>query len=562
MRGFSVRAESRVGSLVRVTAPAPPALLRTVPAWLRTLAADFGDRTAIVGDSGRFCYAELEEVSARIAQSLLEAGVGKGTHVGICLPNGPEWVLAWLAAARIGAVAVPLNTFSKTRELGWMLRHADVAVLLTIASLGSIDFLAQLEEIDSGLVAQAPGRLVSTALPHLRRVYSFGGTRAWTAPAESLANAPADARFDAALLRAAEAEVAASDPLFILYSSGSTADPKGAVHAHGPVLRHSRRLGSIRGVAADDRIWSPMPFFWVGGIVFSLLGAMHAGACLLTESIFEPGATLRLLERERATAAIGWPHFGKLLVEHPDHPKRDLSALRAGNLPMLLPPDVCPTDPELRPNGLGMTETCGPHSYTGERPLPESLRGCFGHAIPGVLHKIVDPESGAALPAGATGEICVRGDSLMLGLYKRERAETFDADGWYHTGDAGFLTRDGLLYFQGRLGDMIKTAGANVTPSEVESVLMGFAEVKAAFVVGVADATRGENVAAAIVPEPGAAIDVAELRARTRGQLAAYKVPRHVLVTELAALPFTDSGKIEKRKLRALLEGLVASQQI
>lgn len=532
--------------------------VQTVPPWIRALAAAFGDRTAIVGDTGRLTYSELDAISARIARSLLAAGVSKGTHVGICLPNGPEWVLAWLSAARIGAVAVPLNTFSKTRELGWMLRHADIAVLLTAASLGSIDFLAQLEEIDPALGGQAPARLLSARLPHLRHVFSFGDTRKWTRPAESLAEGPSDARFDDALLRAVEAEVAASDPMLILYSSGSTADPKGAIHAQGSVLRHSRRLGAIRGVTTDDRIWSPMPFFWVGGIVFSLLGSMHAGACLLTESVFEPGATLRLLERERATAAVGWPHFGKLLVEHPDRPKRDLSALRAGNLPVLLPPEVCPADPELRPNGLGMTETCGPHTYTGEQPLPESLRGCFGRAIPGVEHEIVDPETGAALANGEVGEICVRGDSLMLGLYKRERSETFDADGWYHTGDAGLFDTDGRLFFKGRLGEMIKTAGANVTPSEVESVLMGFAEVKAAFVVGVADATRGENVAAAVVPEPGAAIDVATLRARVKAQLAAYKVPRHVFLAELTALPFTDSGKIEKRKLRALLEARLA----
>lgn len=536
--------------------------MQTVAPWIRALAAEHGGRTAIVGDSGRLDYAALDAISARIARSLLAAGVGKGTHVGLCFPNGPEWVLAWLAVARIGAVAVPINTFSKTRELAWMLRHADVAVLLTVASLGGVDFLAQLEEIDPALRDGPPERLVSTALPHLRQVFSFGDTRAWSRRGEALADGPQDGRFDDALLHAVEAAVAPSDPMLILYSSGSTSDPKGAIHAQGSVLRHSRRLGAIRGVGPDDRIWSPMPFFWVGGIVFSLLGSMHAGACVLTQSIFEPGATLRMLERERATTAIGWPHFGKLLVEHPDHPKRDLSALRSTNLPGLLPPEVCPTDPELRPNGLGMTETCGPHTYTGEEPLPESLRGCFGRAVPGVEHRIVDPETGATLAPGAVGEICVRGDSLMLGLYKRERAETFDTDGWYHTGDAGLFTDDGLLYFKGRLGEMIKTAGANVTPSEVESVLMGFAEVKAAFVVGVADATRGENVAAAVVPEPGASIDVAGLRARVKAQLAAYKVPRHVLVAELGALPFTDSGKIEKRKLRAMLEGLVAAREI
>jgi acyl-CoA synthetase (AMP-forming)/AMP-acid ligase II len=342
--------------------------------------------------------------------------------------------------------------------------------------------------------------------------------------------------------------------MLILYSSGSTADPKGAVHAHGSVLRHSAALGQLRGVREDDRMWSPMPFFWVGGLVFSLLGAMHAGACVLVEDVFDPGRTLALLERERATAAVGWPHFGKALVEHPEFPKRDLSPLRAGNIPVLLPPEICPADPELRPNGLGMTETCGPHTYTGEGALPEERRGCFGPAVSGVEHKVVDPASGAVLPPGAVGEICVRGYSLMQGLYKVERSETFDADGFYHTGDAGFFTPDGLLYFKGRLGEMIKTAGANVTPSEVESVLTAMPEVKAAYVVGVADATRGENVAAAVVLEPGASLAPEAIRQRTKDLLAAYKVPRHVWVTTMDALPFTDSGKIDKRRLRAQLE--------
>jgi acyl-CoA synthetase (AMP-forming)/AMP-acid ligase II len=239
-----------------------------------------------------------------------------------------------------------------------------------------------------------------------------------------------------------------------------------------------------------------------------------------------------------------------------------LSALRAGNIPNLLPPTICPPDPELRPNGLGMTETCGPHTYTGEGALPEERRSCFGAAIAGVEHKVVDPDSGRVLGAGEVGEICVRGYSLMQGLHKRERGETFDRDGFYHTGDAGLFTADGLLYFKGRLGEMIKSGGANVTPSEVESLLASFAEVKEAFVVGVADALRGENVAAAVVLEPGASIAAEAIRARAKAQLAAYKVPRHLIVAEHDALPFTDTGKIDKRKLRALLEARIAAGEV
>jgi acyl-CoA synthetase (AMP-forming)/AMP-acid ligase II len=545
-----------------VSVPNFPDFDPTTPVLIRGLAARHGDRELIVADDGRLTYAEADAISARMARSLLAAGAGKGTRIGICFANGAEWVLAWLAATRIGAIAVPLNTFFKARELGWMLRHADVAILLTTARLGSNDLLAHLEAIAPELRDAVPGALRTPALPYLRSVYAFGDHRSWTLPGESLRHEPADAAIDDALLRAVEACVTPADPMLILYSSGSTADPKGAVHTHGTVVRHGYQLGQLRGVQSGDRLWSPMPFFWVGGLVFSLLGAMHAGACLVTESVFDPARTLALLERERVTSAVGWPHFGKALVEHPDFAKRDLSALRAGNIPNLLPPDVCPADPELRPNGLGMTETCGPHTYTGEGALPEERRGCFGPAIAGVEHKVVDPESGRVLGPNEVGELCVRGYSLMQGLYKRERDESFDADGFYHTGDAGYFTEDGLLYFKGRLGEMIKSAGANVTPSEVESLLTSFAEVKAAYVVGVADAQRGENVAAAIVLEPGASLDASELRKRAKAQLAAYKVPRHVWIAEQDALPFTDTGKIEKRKLRALLEARVAAGEV
>jgi acyl-CoA synthetase (AMP-forming)/AMP-acid ligase II len=535
-----------------------------LPVMLRTLAERFGPRELIVADGRRLGYAEAEERSARLARSLLAAGAGKGTRVGICFPNGVEWVLAWLATARIGALAVPLNTFFKARELAWILRHSDVSILLTTASFLGHDYLGRLEEAAPELRHGHPGRLRVPALPYLRAVHAWGAEAGslpvWAQAGEALEAGPDDPAVDDALLRAVEAEVRPADPMMILYSSGSTADPKGAIHGHGSMIRHAWNLAHLRGVRPDDRAWSPMPFFWVGGLVFSLLGTMHAGACLLTEAAFEPGRTLELLERERATAAVGWPHFGKALVEHPDFPRRDLGALRAGNVPKLLPPEVCPPDPELRPNGLGMTETCGPHTYTGEGPLPEALRAAFGPAVPGAEHKVVDPETGAPLEAGKSGEICVRGPSLMLGLYKLEREQVFDADGYYHTGDLGFFTPEGILFFQGRRGEMIKSGGANVTPSEVESVLAGLPEVKEAFVVGVADPQRGENVAAAVVLEPGAALSPEELRAHAKAQLAAYKVPRHVVVAAHDDLPFTATGKIDKRRLRALLEARLAGR--
>jgi acyl-CoA synthetase (AMP-forming)/AMP-acid ligase II len=543
----------------------PPTSTATLPNLVRGQARRFGERPFITLGPERISYAEAESRSARLARGLLATGVGKGTRVGVMFPNGPGWVVAWLAAARIGAIVVPLNTFYKPRELGWVLGHADVDTLLTVSRFRSNDYLERLESVAPTLAERSELPLFVPELPRLRSVYAWGeeGERSWARTADALELALTEhGEIDDAFLEAVEATVTPADPMLIIYSSGSTAEPKGAIHGHGAVLRHSENLNAFRDLEADDRIFSPMPFFWVGGLVFTLLAAMHRGAFLVCEEVFLPGDTLALLERERVTIAAGWPHYSKAMLAHPTFAQRDLSSIRGGNLYDMLPGALRPGDPELRSNSLGMTETCGPHSIDRmDVDLPESLRGSFGRAAPGVEHKVVEPESGAPLPAGEPGEICVRGASLMQGLYKVEREDTFDRDGFYHTGDGGWLSEDGHLYFQGRLGDMIKTAGASVAPREVEVALEALPEVASAFVVGVADDLRGQNVAAAVVLERGRALDATECRTRLRRELSAYKVPRHTFFFEKSELPFTDSGKIDKRRLEPLLIERIASQQ-
>jgi len=532
----------------------------TVPVFVRRLAERHGERELIVQDGRRLTFAQAEARSARLARELLARGVTKGAHVALLFPNGPEWVVAWLAITRIGAVAVPINTFYKARELGWTLRHADADTLLTTARFLGHDYLARLEEVAPGLGAARGSALFLSELPFLRRVAVWGGgERSWALGGEALEAAAGEAAgVDEACLRAVEAQVRPADEMILLYSSGSTAEPKGALHTHASVLQHSYNLSAHRDLKESDRVWSPMPFFWVGGFVFAFVGNLQAGATTLCEEVFEPGRTLAFLERERATVALGWPHFGKALAEHPDAKTRDLSALRAGNVPDILPPEVVPPDPRRRGNALGMTETCGPHTWS-EGVLSERLAGSFGRPVPGVEHKVVDPETGETLPPGQLGELCVRGYSLMQRLYKIPRHETFDADGFYHTGDAGYFSGDGVLWFKGRLGEMIKSGGANVTPSEVEAVLVACPGVKAAFVVGLPDPERGQSVAAAVVLEPGRSVEPDELVRRVKAELAAYKAPRHLWIFADGTLPFTDSGKIDKRRLTALLGERLAS---
>ena len=537
-----------------------PGFSPTIPELLRNAVERHGDATLIVHAGGhRLTYADLDRESGALAKGLLARGVGKGTRVALWMPNGPDWLIAWFAAARIGALLVPLNTFYRPRELGWALAHADAHLVLTHARFLKDDHLAMLEEAVPGLGDATRPALRLPSHPYLREIHVWGGEgRPWSMPGPDriLEAAAAEDTIDDAFLRRVEDAVAPADPLVVIYSSGSTGDPKGAVHSHGALVRHGHNLNQFRDLLPDDRLYSPMPFFWVGGLSFTLLSAFHVGACLLTEDFFEPGATLDFLEKERATQVAGWPHYAKAMLEHPSFADRDLSSVRGGNLYEVLPDDIRPKDPELRSNSLGMTETCGPHTFDRmDIELPESLRSSFGHSVPGVHHKVVDPATGATLGADEFGEICVRGYNLMQGLYKVEREGTFDADGYYHTGDGGRFDADGVLFFESRLGDLIKTAGANVTPREVEAVLEACAPVREAYVVGVADDARGQRVAAAVVLQANGNATADSLRAEIKPQLSAYKVPREIHFYDHEDLPFTDSGKIDKAALVRLLEG-------
>jgi acyl-CoA synthetase (AMP-forming)/AMP-acid ligase II len=508
----------------------------------------------VLGDE-RMTYAEADTRSAALAKGLLASGVGKSTHVGLLAPNGPTWVVAWLAATRIGALVALLNTYGQTRELGRALRHGDVAHLLTVESHLAHDYLARLEAAAPGLADQRHGHLFLASHPYLRSVWAWGsgGTvdRQWCGEVNDLA--ARGAAVPDQLLAEVEAEVHPSDPMIMVFSSGSTADPKAVLHTQGATVRHAHNLNQLRDLRPDDVIYTPMPLFWVGGLSFSLVAAMHAGASIVFEERFEPEATLELLERERVTQVLGWPHMGKALANHPSWRDRDLSSIRSGAATALpAPGDREPPGP--RATSLGMSETLGPHTFEEDVPLPPDKEGSFGRPVPGLEHRVVDPETLDDVPPGQVGEVWVRGYSVMLGLHKRERADTFTADGWYRTGDAGHFDADGHLFFAGRLGDVVKTSGMNVTPREVEAALEEQPEVALAIVTGIDHPDRGQDVVAAVALNSGASLEPEAARERLRTDLAAYKVPRHVAVfASQADLPQLDSGKVDRRRLAQIL---------
>jgi acyl-CoA synthetase (AMP-forming)/AMP-acid ligase II len=522
-----------------------------LPVMLAAVAVAHGSSDFVVsmgadGTVERITYAEAETRSADMAARLLAAGVTKGVRVGILAPNGPDFAAAFLAITRIGAVAVPINTFFQPAELHWVVRDADVHTLLAVDMLLGKDVLERIQAAAGGL-ANADGPLRVDRLPQLRNVLPLGTTdRRWPSPWPD----PVSTDF----LRACESTVRAADDLVVIYTSGSTSNPKGIIHTHGTAITHSRFIATAHGWDDTDRIYVPMVFFWVAGLIFGFLGPMQVGATILTEHKFDAGDVLRLLESERATYTTGFPHIGPALVNHPDFASTDLSCLREGYQQVLLPPERRTADPSLRVAQLGMTETCSSHTWwPPHEQVPEAKRGSLGVAAPGYEHKVID-DVGNEVPNGVTGEICVRGTALLRGMIGKQWHEVVDRDGWLHTKDAGYRDDDGHLYFAGRTDEMIKTSGTNVAPMEVEAALGRIDTVRIAYVVGIPDPDKGAIVSAAVVLNEGRTASADDLVTACRSQIAAYKVPkRWAILADAESLPYTTTNKIDKVRLTALM---------
>jgi acyl-CoA synthetase (AMP-forming)/AMP-acid ligase II len=528
-----------------------PADSPTVAEILRHRVRPRADHPLLVCDDERISYAEADRRSAELARGLVALGAGKGTHVGLLYPNGPEFVVGMLAAARIGAVVIPFSTLVTVREMREQLVDSDTQILLSAASFRSHDYVQRLADAVSDPDFDSDNRLFAAAAPQLREV--------------AISHSPSTVRrnrdigrlyelaetIDPGLLSAMEDDVDGSDPLAIIYTSGSTSTPKGVVHTHAALIGHQRNLNDIRGLAADDKLFCNSPFFWIGGFAFGLLATLIAGSTLVCSNAGDAGATLDLLEAEKPTMTNGFAAGIVHLADHPSFAGRDLTSMRRGNLYPIMAPDARPADPELRHNMLGMTEAGSVVLISGdESDQPEARRGSFGKPAPGFETMIIEPDTTRVVAAGEVGELCVRGAYVMQRYYKRSREDCFDADGWFHTGDLVRVDAEGFVYFLGRLSSVIKTAGANVSAAEVENAIAKVTGAEA-HVVGIPDAERGELVAAVVV-QPG--FDEAALRERLKEELSAYKIPKRFLALPSAEIPLLSSGKVDTQQLKKLFD--------
>jgi acyl-CoA synthetase (AMP-forming)/AMP-acid ligase II len=525
-----------------------------VGAVLAQHAATRPDHPFVVCDDERLTYGDAERASDALARGLVGAGLGRGAHVGICFPTGTDFVTAWLAVARIGAVAVPISTFSTADELGWLLANADVQMLLTTHAYRGHDYVTALARALPTADLTAADPLFCPEAPLLRRVFVDGAPdgvdpfHTWTGL--HAAAAPIAPGFVSAL----EAGVTPSDRMTIVHTSGSTSAPKAVMHQHGPLLRHLDILNGLRGLTAERRLFSNSPMFWIGGLAYNLVGTLVAGSTLVCSRAEDPARTLDLIERERPDMVNGYAQSVAALVADPSFATRDFSFIRSGNLYGLLAEDVRPTDVELRHNMLGMTELGSVGLMSpDESDQPERYRGSFGRAVPELEARVVDFSTGDDCGTGEDGELWFRGPNLMEGYYGRERADVFTADGWFRTGDVFSVDRDGYFYFKGRRDDMIKTGGANVSPREVEAVIREVTGAAVVIVFGIDDAARGQVVAAVVVVSRGSDFDEASVRGALRDRLSAYKVPKRVVALTPDELPVLSSGKPDMARLAVVV---------
>ena len=523
----------------------------TLGRFLADATARHGERRAVHFEGRDWLYRDLEREARALARGLVAAGVVKGARVALLLANRPEWIAAAAAVGRLGGVVVPVNTFATRDELAAILCHDDASLLLMQPSLLRRRYLDELLEAHPALARGRPGALRVPELPQLRAVHCLGldARRGGVAPWDELV--ASGAGVDDALVDALCAQVEPSDDAFVIHTSGSTAQPKGVLHTHRAALLQAWRFAELLRFDADERVFTTYPFFWTAGIAMSIGATLAAGGCLLLEQAFEPGAALELIERERASAVHMWPHQSQALAEHPDAARRDLSSVRKVDF----------SSPVARLAGItrdgygtgasyGLSETFTIASMLPADAPAELRRSSHGRTLPGMEIRIVDPETGAPVATGEPGEIAVRGATLMRGYTGVPPELVFDADGWFRTRDGGSLDAEGHLHWTGRLSNLIKTGGANVSPLEIEERAGRFPGVRSAHALGVPHPTLGDAIVLLVLPTGGGTLDVAALQAFLREGLSAYKLPRAVFVLRPDEVSYTGSQKVQQEPLR------------
>ena len=538
-----------------------PLIEQTLGDFFDAMVARQPDHPALVSKHQglRYSYRELQAASNQLASALLDLGLVPGDRIGIWSHNNAQWVLMQLATAKVGLILVNINPAYRVAEVEYALNKVGCKALVSMPRFKTSDYLGMLRELSPELASAQPGALQAKRLPQLRSVVwidepgqpdEAGGVLRFSELIQR-------GRADDARLASIAATLKATDPINIQFTSGTTGFPKGATLTHRNILNNGFFIGEAMRLTPADRLCIPVPLYHCLGMVLGNLACFTHGATIVYPNDgFDALSVLQAVQDERCTGLHGVPTMFIAELDHPRFAEFDLSSLRTG----IMAGSPCPievmkrvvSDMHMREVTIayGMTET-SPVSCQSSTSTPLEKRvATVGQVQPHLQVKVVDPDSGAVVPVGQSGELCTLGYSVMHGYWDdaAKTVEAIDAEGWMHTGDLATMDAEGYVNIVGRIKDMVIRGGENIYPREVEEFLYRMPQVQDVQVVGVPDQRYGEELCAWIIVRPGQSLDEDAVRAFCKGQIAHYKVPRYIrFVTEF---PMTVTGKIQKFKIR------------
>ncbi|HEX2911518.1 MAG TPA: AMP-binding protein [Chloroflexia bacterium] len=510
-----------------------------------------------IGLNLRYNYRQYRDEVNRVAKGLLALGVEKGDHVAVWAPNLPEWVMLHQALARVGAVMVTVNTLYKAAEIEYILRQGDISLLFMVEEVRGNSYLESLYSVAPELKNLSdPGKelLNSANLPRLKRTVLIGQTprpgfllyKQMLEMGESISDEQ---------LRERQASINPHDVAIIMYTSGTTGFPKGAMSTHYNIV-NTVVAGIALNMDDTERHVTPMPLFHVAGANF-IPGMIYTEGTLVPLIGFDPTKWLELIDKERGTSSFCVPAMIAAILNHPRFlaGEFDLSAftrMYSGGAPVPVAlmeqvKDKLGADCRIY---FGMTESAGASTRTLDTDSFELKSATVGKPYPHLEIKIVNPASGEPVPLGERGELLARGFMVMKGYYNmpEKTADTIDEEGWLHTGDLATMNQDGYINIVGRIKDMVIRGGENIYPAEIEAFLMKHPKIAEAQVLGVPDSVMGEELVALIRLRQGESLTEEEVRDYCKANISRYKVPKYIrFVTEY---PMTASGKIKKFELR------------
>jgi acyl-CoA synthetase (AMP-forming)/AMP-acid ligase II len=519
----------------------PPAPWRTIPELIDDSCARYADLEALVDGDVRITYAELGERLNRAARAHMAAGLAKGDRFSVWAPNIWEWPIVAMGGHKAGALLVPINTRFKGREAAYVLSRSKAKVLFTVTDFLGEDYVGML-------------RAAGEDLPDLEQIVILRGPvpDGCISLDEYLAGGDT---VDEAARAERTATVKPDDLCHILFTSGTTGAPKGAMLVHEAVCKTYHAWRTVVGLRAGDRFLVVFPFLHSAGLHSGILACVMAGACNIPHPVFDVPSVMKRVVEERISVLPGPPAVFQSILNHPDLASFDMSSLRlaitgAAAVPVEMVHAM--RDKlgfETIITGYGLTECTGTATMCRHDDDPETIANTSGRAIPELEVMIVDAEMNE-VPRGTPGEIVIRGYNVMRGYLDdpEQTAETVDADGWLHSGDIGVMDERGYVQITDRVKDMFIVGGFNAYPAEIENLMMAHPDVGGVAVVGVPDDRLGEVGVAFVIPRPGRDPDAAAIISWCRAEMANYKVPRRVLFVD--ALPLNASGKVLKYELR------------